>query len=95
MGREKVGGFGLLVPLDRVIVVGKTEPVEIFTLLPADVEWGAIAAACFNAVDQRDEAKLLVAEDLLSKSDAPGQIKRLYHDRARVIDFEPRSLDSK
>ena len=95
MGRDQFDGFGLLVPLDRVIVVGKTEPVEIFTVLQVGIEWGEIVEACFDAVDQRDQAKLLVAEDRLSKSNAPEQIKRLYHDRARVTDFEPRSLDSK
>ncbi|MDA8581126.1 adenylate/guanylate cyclase domain-containing protein [Litoricolaceae bacterium] len=95
MSRDRFQEFGLLIPLDRVIVVGKSEPVEIFTMLPHDTEWGALATECFQAVDQRDAAKLLIAEDRLSQSEAPDQIKRLYQDRVKIQDFEPRSLDSK
>lgn len=86
---------GQLVPLDRVIVVGKTEPVEIYTVLPKDQAWGALVSACFEAVCDRDEPRLLVAEAGLAKSNAPDQMKTLYQDRARAADFEPHVLGSK
>ena len=95
MGGDWLSESGSLVPLDRVIVVGKTEPVEIYTLLPDGLEWAEVATECFNAVVAMDTAKLLVNEERLSKTHAPEQIKQLYHDRTRFNDFGPRSLDSK
>ena len=95
MAGDWLSESGSLVPLDRVIVVGKTEPVEIYTLLPDGLEWAEAATECFNAVVAMDTAKLLVNEERLSKTHAPEQIKQLYHDRARFNDFGPRSLDSK
>jgi adenylate cyclase len=95
MNTHALADDGQLVPLDRVIVVGKTEPVEIYTVLPKDQPWGALVSVCFEAVCDRDEPRLLVAEAELAKSNAPLQLKTLYHDRARAADFEPHVLGSK
>ena len=84
-----------LVPVDRVVVVGKTEPVTIYTVIAEGVEWGPVVSRCFEATLNADSAALAEAESFLAESGAPEQIQAIYRGRVESYDFGPRVLDQK
>jgi len=87
-----------VIPLDRVVVVGKKEPVLICTLFePRDdaPEWVDWVEKCFYALDENDREALEEFSQKLDRTDAPEILKAVYTDRLRRKVLGPRSLDQK